>query len=136
MHYRMLVLTDKKNADTSAGAREYVYDTLEQDDSFLMEGGRFGSGVADWFVIGGRWSGALSGKAYDDRDGYKPAGYDDEAQIATQELYEKFLQAYEGTDIAEGKNGYGIEAVDLDYDPITPDTTIGKKWLVVVDYHA
>jgi hypothetical protein len=32
---------------------------LLADDSFCGEGGRFGTPLCDWFVIGGRWSGRL-----------------------------------------------------------------------------
>lgn len=62
MHYRLLVTID---ADTdkckdSESARRLVFDRLAADPSFVGQGGRFGSPCADWFVIGGRWSGFLS----------------------------------------------------------------------------
>lgn len=60
MHYRLLVLTKKENAEDSEGARSYVYNELLNDSSFCGEGGRFSSPFADWFVIGGRWSGELT----------------------------------------------------------------------------
>jgi hypothetical protein len=60
MHFRLFVLTNKENAKTSEEARSYVYNELENDNSFVGEGGRFNSPIADWFVIGGRWSGALT----------------------------------------------------------------------------
>ena len=37
-----------------------MFDTLSNDNSFVGEGGQFGGPIADWFVIGGRWSGELS----------------------------------------------------------------------------
>jgi hypothetical protein len=39
----------------------YICERL-QEDSFASEGSRWSSGPADWFVIGGRWSGDLSQK--------------------------------------------------------------------------
>ena len=58
MHYRFLVTFDRERAASSDEAREHVYDTL-MDEGFGGEG-RWGGGLADWFVIGGRWSGELS----------------------------------------------------------------------------
>ena len=140
--------------------------------------------MADWFVIGGRWSGELSrhswakdlsarmdaaerlngvqvvGAYYADhdtrkkqkaierlqdeawrreapeeyraipvnRDTYKEDGYEDDAMILTQELYDLLLKPYEGQEDSE-------EHADLEYDPVSPDM-VGTKWVVVVDYHA
>src|SRR5947207_13443557 len=60
MHYRMLVTVDKEGIETSAQARLHVNQELLQDTSFCGEGGHFSAPLADWFVIGGRWSGELS----------------------------------------------------------------------------
>lgn len=60
MHSRLYVTINKTDeVATSEQARERVQSELENDDSFCGEGGRFGSPLADWFVIGGRWSGDL-----------------------------------------------------------------------------
>ncbi len=59
MHYRLYVLTNKENAKTSKEARDYVYNELSNDSSFVGDGGRWNCPISDWFVIGGRWSGAL-----------------------------------------------------------------------------
>lgn len=59
MHYRMYVLIGRADIKTSQEARETVYDKLSDDDSFVGKGGMFNSPVADWFKIGGRWSGDL-----------------------------------------------------------------------------
>jgi hypothetical protein len=58
MHFRFFVTFDTEQAASSDEAREYVYDTL-MEEGFCSEG-RWGGGMADWFVIGGRWSGELS----------------------------------------------------------------------------
>jgi hypothetical protein len=57
MHYLMIAFT--KVGENSEEAREHARYALEQDTSFVSDGGLFGSSVADWFVIGGRWSGHL-----------------------------------------------------------------------------
>lgn len=59
MHFRLYVTFDKKNARSSKAAREWVSSFLANDSSFCGDGGRFGSARADWFVIGGRWSGQI-----------------------------------------------------------------------------
>jgi hypothetical protein len=48
--------------------------------------------------------------------------------LLTQELYDEFLKKYEGTEESE-------HHADLEYEAVSP-AMIGKKWLVVVDYHA
>ncbi len=71
MHYRMLVTLTPEPGETSLQARHRVFNLLMEDPSFCGEGGRFGSPPADWFVIGGRWSGCLAetvmGDAYRDK---------------------------------------------------------------------
>jgi hypothetical protein len=140
--------------------------------------------MADWLVIGGRWSGELSraswakaitaemnalereqgvqvwgvfyGSAEKERtqqelaarfqqlwdqhapdaykgipiqrDTYQETGYEDDAMLLTQELYDALLKEYEGTEESD-------HHADLDYDAISPEM-VGKKWLVVVDYHS
>lgn len=194
MHYRLLVTFDKENASNSQEAREYAYNELSEDGSFVGEGGRFNSPISDWFVIGGRWSGELQSKLLKEnffdtvhkeipskhnfgystdelkennekiqkiwerlggkgenpynRDTYEHYGYEDDAMLLTQELYDFLLKEYlEDEDSGEYANegdhvfsneswgrGY-LKFVDLDYDNLSPDM-IGKKWIVVVDYHS
>jgi hypothetical protein len=59
MHYRFLVTVNKDKAESSKHARELVSETLLAE-GFIGHEGRWGCGMADWFVIGGRWSGQLS----------------------------------------------------------------------------
>jgi hypothetical protein len=181
MHFRFFVTFDKDCAPASDAAREYVYDAL-MEEGFCSQG-RWGGGMADWFVIGGRWSGELSrhtwakeitarmealeqhhhvqvwGTFYGDaekeriqqelakqfqqmwdaeapaayvgiphiRDTYKDCGYADDAMLLTQERYDARLKEYEGTEESEYH-------ADLEYEPVSPEM-VGKKWLVVVDYH-
>lgn len=182
MHYRFLVTFNKETAEDSEQARRYVEDTLLAE-GFVGSDGRWGGGIADWFCLGGRWSGELSRhswakditaqiaaleKAHDlqvwgvfygdkdkqkqqqelrkraqeiwdkaapvqykgiayNRDTYKGDGYEDDAMLVTQELYDSLLKSYEGKHTSE-------EHADLEYDEVSPDF-VGKKWLSVVDYH-
>jgi hypothetical protein len=62
------------------------------------------------------------------RDTYKNDGYADDAMILTQEIYDGLLKQYEGREDSE-------HHADLDFEPVAPDM-IGRKWIVVVDYHS
>ena len=176
MHFRLLVTLSLPRGTTSKRARQTVCDTLAADDSFCGQGGRFGSPLCDWFVIGGRWSGLLAetilgtdwheavharfpelagqwvsesavakhAGALDElwrkhggrgpcppynRSSYKKLGFADDAMIVTERLYDDLLSEYQGrTDVC----GY---YADLDDEPLGTDF-IGRKWLVVVDYHS
>lgn len=61
MHNLCLITIDRDRAKTSEEARTYVIKELETDLSFVGEG-RFC--YADWFAVGGRWSGFLSEKTW------------------------------------------------------------------------
>lgn len=181
MHYQFFVTLDRRHAGTSEEARQYVFDTLT-NEGFCAEG-RWNFGRCDWFVIGGRWSGALSrnswanslyeqmdkaeqgagvqvwGASYKDkqlqkkqhaleklftmgwqqhappeyagipiqRDAYNEDGYEDDAMILTEELYDRLLKAHGGV---VGNEHFA----DLDDEAVSP-AMIGNKWVVVVDYH-
>jgi hypothetical protein len=158
--------------ETSLDARRRVQNLLQEDDSFCGQGGRFGSPLCDWFVIGGRWTGklqiALLGDAYkaafsqefpdmaagwypsslvekhrdrlnqlwqrfggtgahpDTRSSYDDLGCDDDAMPVDQALYDHFL--------AQDLGKFCETFADLDDEP-ADETFIGRKWLVVVDYH-
>lgn len=186
MHYSLMVTVGKDKAENSEEARNYVQSELENDDSFVGEGGRFSSPIADWFVIGGRWSGHLAqqyltkdffeevktqlklggdfglstkeveenkdkiqkvwesvgGKGENpyNRDSYNHGGFEDDAMIVDKTLYEKLLKEFEG----EYKGGktwgdkneyFDLHFVDLDDEEVSKEF-IGKKWIVVVDYHS
>jgi len=185
MHARLLVLTSKDNAKTSEKAREYVRNFLD-NEGFCGEG-FFNSSYADWFVIGGRWSGDLTEalldkekvkkfwKEFEDkkfgyvgidkndkednktrkkgqalfrryfpdftgrlpiyRDTYNELGFDDDAKIVNEKLFDSLLKDCEGADRAENGEWGGLTAVDIEADTISKENTINKKWVVVVDYH-
>lgn len=70
MHHLMLVTLSLPDGGASEDARDSAFDLLAEDDSFCGQGGRFGCPLADWFVLGGRWSGmlreAILGQPYQD----------------------------------------------------------------------
>lgn len=67
MHYLLLITLSAPADAKSTEIRTEVYERLMHDDSFCGQGGRFGSPLCDWFVIGGRWSGHLSETLIGDR---------------------------------------------------------------------
>lgn len=175
MHHRLLITLTMSAGTTSLDARIRTRSKLLEDDSFCGEGGRFGSPLCDWFVIGGRWSGVLKerllGPDYQDelhrefpaftngwfatgliekhrhglhqlwrrfggcgshpitRSGYQDLGDEDDAMLIDAALYEHFLKQYRGVETADD-----FLFADLDGDPVG-ESFIGRKWLVVVDYH-
>jgi hypothetical protein len=179
MHHLLLVTIAMSQGTSSEDARCRVHSRLVDDASFCGEGGRFGCPLADWFVIGGRWSGflreALLGQPYKDalaqdfpqftngffysrlvdehkagldklwhrfggsgnhpllRSGYDHFGNDDDAMPVDRFLYDRFLKPHAGT----ATNAGGAEPTDfadLDGDEVD-ESFIGRKWIVVVDYH-
>ncbi len=59
-------------------------------------------------------------------------GHDDDAMPLTAELYDELLSVHHGEAIVCGEGH--CQYLDLDDEPLTPDA-IGRKWLVIVDYH-
>ncbi len=179
MHSLMIVTLTMLPGETSAQARQRAYRLLLEDRSFCGDGGRFGSPMCDWFVIGGRWSGrlrdAVIGALYRDtvkqrfpefagnyyrasdakargpeldalwrelggcgpspysRNAYADTGYDDDALRVDQAIYDRFIAEYAGH--ADGEEGSAAARyADLDGEE-ADDTFIGRKWIIVVDYH-
>jgi hypothetical protein len=182
MHYLMLITLTVLPGESSSDARTRTYDMLAGDSSFCGDGGgRFGSPLCDWFVLGGCWSGLLqetklgepyhaalerefpqiaSGAYYPadlavtnkerlndlwrqaggtgdspiTRSSYEEYGYDDDALPVDQTLYDHFLKRHEGQSGTPPESTEG-HVVDLDDDEIDA-SFIGRKWLIVVDYHS
>jgi hypothetical protein len=76
MHYVYFVKLNKDDANDARGAIERVESMLESN-GFVLNEGYWGGGKCDWFVVGGRWSGVLSGL------GIK-GDFDDEARKLVQ----------------------------------------------------
>lgn len=59
-------------------------------------------------------------------------GHTDDALLLTEELYATLLAQHEGNALVcdEGH----CEYVDLDQEQLQPDF-VGRKWVVVIDYH-
>jgi hypothetical protein len=66
------------------------------------------------------------------RSGYDNHGHDDDAMLVDDALFRHFLAQYRGESTqVEGDSG---TFADLDDEPVA-ESFIGRKWLVVVDYH-
>ena len=59
MHARLIALVDRMGCESSLDARENTVARL-RDEGLVEGGGLFCPPLADWFVIGGRWSGCLT----------------------------------------------------------------------------
>jgi hypothetical protein len=103
MHHLLLITFTMSAGATSLDARMHARSELIDDDSFCGEGGRFGSPLCDWFVIGGRWSGFLKekslGQDYQDAfnaefpemtKGYFPASLIDKHRDGLNQLWRRF----------------------------------------------
>jgi len=86
----------------------------------------FSSPLADYFLIGGAWSGLLIGEEFE--NDWRDNGRDCDAQLVTEALYETFLKPFEGA------ASWDTDFVDLDRDEVSP-AFIGGKWVCVIDYH-
>jgi hypothetical protein len=179
MHYLMLLTMTMLPGESSHDARHRAFNELLNDPSFCGDGGRFGSPLGDYFVIGGAWSGYLReiplGQPYQQAlrqefpqftAGYAPSklieehkdglnqlwqrfggtgshplnrrfsgelGQDDDALVVDDQLYGQFLEPHQGLCGTPPESADG-HVVDLDDDCIDA-SFIGRKWLVVVDYH-
>ena len=70
---------------------------------------------------------AVSKTCPEKRNVYRDDGYEDDAMIVTEEIYNTLLKEYEGSKESEDHADLDHESVSLDF--------VGKKWVVVVDYH-
>jgi hypothetical protein len=146
MHQLMLVTVSvagsgilKPDDSNSEGVRRAVYRALEADRSFVDH-------YCDWFVIGGRWTGWLAGlrNAASIKQMYEHYGAEADAMVLTPELYEAHLAPFAGQTALFGSDApnfddlafelVGPDFLDLDEEPVDPDF-VGRKWLLVVDYH-
>ena len=80
-----------------------------------------------WHRIGGTGSHPLA------RSGYDHFGGDDDAMLIDPFLYDRFLKPYASCTDIIGDNELP-DFADLDGDEVDK-SFIGRKWLVVVDYH-
>jgi hypothetical protein len=129
MHYFYLV---KVNAESADEARQEAAQALDMH-SFAAEAGYFGNSKADWYVVGGRWSGVL-GKTteaeQEKRDAYKQDGYPDDAQPLTAELI-KYLKAESYGDVEIFDADEAQEFTVDDQEEVDEPGT----YLVAIDYH-
>ena len=67
------------------------------------------------------------------RSGSDELGREDDAMLVDQALYDQFLKEYHGEECRRESTDGGSFA-DLDHEEVA-ESFIGRKWLVVVDYH-
>ena len=128
MHYRLLVTTGQ--ARSSLEARNAARLLLPALGFVIDHTQLWPSGVADWFVIGGRFTGSLAGISdaeWENRDHGATLGHEDDAQLVTAELYDRLLARQEEWPDSS-------HYADLERTPLSR-RFIGWKWLVVIDYH-
>jgi len=146
MHQLYFVYLEKEmKIKTSQEARNAAIENLNENNFADCDSGYFGSSKADWFVIGGRWSGILTealgekpspdrSMRYAKKDQCKSNGYKDDAI----KLDKKLLEA-----IQNKKNKYKyIRTCEVFLSQKVEETKIANltekdlgSWLVVVDYH-
>ena len=80
-----------------------------------------------WRHFGGTGASPLA------RSGYDHLGSDDDAMIVDQLLYDHFLKPHDGSEKNVGGDDF-TDFADLDGEDVD-ESFIGRKWLVVVDYH-
>lgn len=136
MHSRLLLTFDKEDAGDPKDAIEVAEDLLDSNSfCYQNDGGYWSGGVCDYYEIGGRWSGELNDPVVQkigEANGRK-IPQEENARIVDKEIWERLIKPYE-----ESKKGLSsTELIDLsDCDIITDrKSLIGKKWIVVVDYH-
>jgi hypothetical protein len=134
MHYRLFItITPDESPATSEAVRRQVVRELDWDPTFCHEGGRFAHRVCDYFVIGGRWSGLFQSAPPDPAvDEDATLGHPADARPLTTALYDEWLAEFVGQSLVRDEEH--CRFVDLEDEPLSR-RTIGRKWLVVVDYH-
>jgi hypothetical protein len=80
-----------------------------------------------WQRLGGTGSNPMT------RDSYAEHGADDDAMLVDQALYDQFLKPLAGNSVCLDED-WPHRFADLD-DEAVNESFIGRKWLVVVDYH-
>jgi len=135
MHCLYFVKIDDKEIKTSQQAREHATNILDANNFASDSNGFYGNSKADWYVVGGRWSGLLSKKQDEERDGYQELGYDDDAVQITPELLAQLkAEDYGDVEVAVIEEG-GIEHESTINQLILDGDDYSNQWLVTIDYH-
>src|SRR4051794_37217370 len=126
MHATLFVTVSKSHVKTNLAARKYVYKFLLNDEAFSGEDVAGNSaGVADWFVIGGQASGSLAVLSRP-KGLYEALGSESDAAQVNAQLYKSVLAEFEGKAKADAAGDPVFR--DLDNDPVSKETFLGKKW--------
>lgn len=141
MHQIFFVTVSKKEAEDAQQACREAHNILNRNEFSGGEGFYSGS-KADWYVIGGRYSGsfqmAQAGKDMKDEKAWEEIkGKEVDAVEFTKELHDQLIKF-----IADSTY-YDVDDVELfdedeyeEYKLATDDLShLYGKWIVVVDYH-
>ncbi len=130
MHHFYLVKVKAENADDAIAE---ATSALDGNNFASDSNGFFGSSKADWYVVGGRWSGVLAGvndEEREKRDCYKQGGFPDDAQPLTAELIKRLKSEDYGTvEVFDPE-----EQEELTVDDLSEQDEPGT-YLVAIDYH-
>lgn len=119
MHCLYFVLVSTEDAKSAVEARQQAEDELDLH-AFTAEG-YFGSGKADWYEIGGRWSAVIEGNA----------------TILTPEVLARLQKAYPDSSASAGGVEVFIPSAFMEHklSELDETRTQGNFWIVTVDYH-
>jgi hypothetical protein len=141
MHFLYFVKIDRKEAETSREAINRAESVLA-NNGFIFSEGFWGGGKCDWFVMGGRWSGTLSGLAV--KDDFILAAHKLIASKAKDTAERGYLSDAEVTEYADdiqklwlnmggtnanpyARNGYKADGLDDDAAVLTEDNIAALK---------
>lgn len=157
MHALYFVIFDRKEAGNSLKAKNLATNTL-MDENFCCQEGFFSAGKAEWFTVGGRWSGILQvlklgidmerffGMSEQERkDSWSQKGgagpcpgedrhsgfeeYPDDAMVVDQGLWQKLAETYPEVE------AYDANACSEDILADLKSQDVIGRWIVVIDYH-
>jgi hypothetical protein len=138
--YRLLVTFRKEEAENSLAAREHTYDELI-NNNFTGTEGYWGGGVCDYFDIGNCYCGELNDPLIQKLEGERECdgdyGCEDDAQVVTEEIWERLIKPLQKLDNHKDYPKLENELIDIsDWTPITnKEQLVDKRWIVVVRYH-
>ncbi len=125
MHCRLIVLVDRDDGESSLEVRKRVASRL-LDEGFSGDGGLFISHPADWFVVGGRWSGELTSarldqeklKAFEEAFSQQQSGWSGKDRSGLKEreleLLHEFFPQFQGKAPLLSRDNYAFEGYDDD----------------------
>ena len=132
MHSLYFVILDNKGIEDSSHAKDKVLQILEKE-KFCDCDAFFQSGKADWFLIGGRWTGILDSVLNKKQEETKPSnnfkGSENEAKILDKKLFRALKKKFQEVEIFDVE-----QRTELTFKSLEKEYALGR-WIVVIDYH-